>query len=397
MKQRLLLVVLASSGLLISGAATYWLTKDDNHLQKINNQPPTATASTKPLTLKGSYLISGDVFWGRGIDYYAQRTALGHDWPFSGLKDFHPERYNGWIADMECPVTDKSVPYATQVKSLIFSCSPAYLTAAAKWFEAMTLANNHTNNTGLDGFADTQTNLTKAGIQPFGHYDLGQKQDLCGVIALKAKLNNQAVKLPIAMCGYHWLSRNPTAGELGEISRYAKYFPVWVFPHGGTEYATHHNAAQQALYRQMIDLGADTVFGDHPHTVQDTEAYKGRLIAYSVGNLIFDQWFDEEVTKSLIINVRVSAKSDDNLQAYLKLAKSCEAFKDSCLKMAKNQGLKAPELAYGYRLLAGDSSNASIEARLKRPAGAEVKAWLLERTQWARTIRTLNKAASQLN
>jgi len=303
-----------------------------------STQTPAQTTKTPPpQTLAGNYFISGDVFWGRGIDYYAQRSAEKYNWPFSRLSEFGRNKQDAWITDLECPVNNRNVPYQTQVDSLIFSCSPDYLTAAHKWFDVFTLANNHTGNTGEDGFAQAQTNLAQAGFQFFGHYDLAQSNDLCEVITLPVHVGTQKQQLPIAMCGYHWLSREPTDAELAKINEYAAYMPVWVFPHGGTEYATKSSAAQQTLYRKMIDLGADAVFGDHPHVVQETEAYKGKLIVYSLGNLIFDQWFDQEVTKSLIVNVHIKASMDATVQQWINLAPSCSKFEDDCLAKAKNE------------------------------------------------------------
>lgn len=368
---------------------------DNRHASKTLRPAAPPKISVKkelPAKLDASYLVSGDVFWGRGIDYFAQRSPLKYDWPFSRLNEFHPEKYNGWISDMECPVTDISVPYQTQVDSLIFSCSPKYLTAAAKWFSAVTIANNHTSNTGAAGFADTQNNLGKAGIQFFGHYDLSQIDDLCEVVSMMVKVNQQDKKLPIAMCGYHWLSRLPTDQELAQITKYSQYFPVWIFPHGGTEYSIHSTPAQQTLYHKFIDAGADVVFGDHPHVVEETEAYHGKLIAYDMGNLIFDQWFDNEVTKSMIINTRISATVDSNLQKYIDMATGCSQFKDNCLQTAHAQNLKAYKLNYSYDIIAGDSSNASMNDRLKHPASPMVQQWLLQRANWPATLAGLNSS-----
>lgn len=36
------------------------------------------------------------------------------------------------------------------------------------------------------------------------------------------------------------------------------------------------------------------IVGAHPHVVQDIEEYKGKLIFYSLGNFVFDQYFSEE-------------------------------------------------------------------------------------------------------
>lgn len=362
-------------------------------------QKPTASHSvyrlqstdTAPPNLVSSYLVSGDVFWGRAIDYYSKRSPLKLDWAFSKLNEFQPQNYDGWVSDLECPVSTIDVPYQTQVDQLIFSCSPDYLTSAKKWFDIFTIANNHTNNTGVQGFLDTRSNLDNAVIQYFGHYDLAQKNDLCEVVSINAKVNDAKQKLPVAMCGYHWLSRLPSDDELAEITKYAQYLPVWVFAHGGVEYQTAANESQKTLYRKMIDAGADVVFGDHVHVIQDTEAYKGKLIVYSLGNLIFDQWYDDEVTKSLIVNIKIESPVDSNTQAWLDLAPQCVTFKDKCLEQAASRKLKAITRTYTYAAIAGDSSNKTIDSRIKHPASAEVTAWMLSRTKWAETMQGISK------
>ena len=389
MKKILLIVLLAAA----AGLGGYQLIKDRRQPAPTvsNQQPPAAIKTKPPSTVTGSYLISGDVFWGRGIDYFAQRSPLKYDWPFSRLSEFHPENYNGWITDMECPVNDRTVPYQTQVDKLVLQCPTAYAPSAAKWFTAMTLANNHTDNTGRQGFIETQQNLTKAGIQVFGDYDLSQTDDLCEVVAMPAKVNGQPARLPIAMCGYHWLAREPTAAETAVITEYAKYFPVWVFAHGGTEYNTGYTPQQQALYHEFIDAGADVVFGDHPHVIEPTEAYKGKLIVYDLGNLIYDAWFDSEVTKSLIVNPQVSAAVDDNLQKYLDMGSKCKAFKDDCLQLAKSEGLHSYRLTYGYKIIGGERSDASLSDRLTHPDDATTMQWLLKRTDWLKTSKGLSR------
>ena len=50
-----------------------------------------------------------------------------------------------------------------------------------------------------------------------------------------------------------------------------------------------HLADYQIAYAHAaIDAGADLVAGHGPHTIQAVEAYRGRAILYSLGNLVFD-------------------------------------------------------------------------------------------------------------
>jgi poly-gamma-glutamate synthesis protein (capsule biosynthesis protein) len=42
------------------------------------------------------------------------------------------------------------------------------------------------------------------------------------------------------------------------------------------------------MARRLLDAGADLVIGHHTHTPQPVEQYGGGLIAYSLGNFVFD-------------------------------------------------------------------------------------------------------------
>jgi len=81
---------------------------------------------------------------------------------------------------------------------------------------------------------------------------------------------------------------------------------VVVSLHWGEEYETKHNAGQTRVARLLVDAGANIVIGHHPHVVQEIERYNGGLIAYSLGNFIFDQNFSEETGKGLVLLVTLS-------------------------------------------------------------------------------------------
>jgi poly-gamma-glutamate capsule biosynthesis protein CapA/YwtB (metallophosphatase superfamily) len=61
--------------------------------------------------------------------------------------------------------------------------------------------------------------------------------------------------------------------------------------HAGFQFAERPSAALRRISRRAIDDGADLVVSHHPHVVQGLEWYRGRLIAFSLGNLLFDQDF----------------------------------------------------------------------------------------------------------
>ena len=79
-----------------------------------------------------------------------------------------------------------------------------------------------------------------------------------------------------------------------------QYDVVVVSIHWGEEYVPQANAWQREAARALVDMGADLVVGHHPHTVQGSElfgrtgisaddAQRVSLVAYSLGNFVFDQ------------------------------------------------------------------------------------------------------------
>lgn len=61
--------------------------------------------------------------------------------------------------------------------------------------------------------------------------------------------------------------------------------------HAGFQFSERPSAALRRISRDAIDDGADLVVSHHPHVLQGFEWYRGRLIAHSLGNLLFDQDF----------------------------------------------------------------------------------------------------------
>ncbi|MBN2545389.1 MAG: CapA family protein, partial [Spirochaetes bacterium] len=58
--------------------------------------------------------------------------------------------------------------------------------------------------------------------------------------------------------------------------------------HTGIEYTEKPSGIVQKHAKELIDIGADSVICHHPHVIQGTELYKDRIIAYSLGDFLFD-------------------------------------------------------------------------------------------------------------
>ncbi len=85
----------------------------------------------------------------------------------------------------------------------------------------------------------------------------------------------------------HWDTDRATA----EIAAAADADLVIVELHMGFQFAAAPGVAVRAAAYAAIDAGADLVVAHHPHVLQGVEWYRGRLVAWSLGNFLFDQDF----------------------------------------------------------------------------------------------------------
>jgi poly-gamma-glutamate synthesis protein (capsule biosynthesis protein) len=283
-------------------------------------------------------LFSGDIFFDRHIDEKSQASLLKYSYPFQGLSTLDRDSYDAWIGNLECPVTVEQSTSYEKANWLRFSCKKEYLPELKKYFDIVSLANNHTDNMNQrKGIEETRTHLTESGIKYFGDYDSSVSDEICRVYTI----NN----IPIAFCGFHGAYKLPTDKELSIIKDYSKYFLTVVMPHQGEEYKFKSNSYQKKIYRTMIDNGADVVIGSHPHVIQEVEEYKGKLIFYSLGNFIFDQSWSK-TREHMVVDMEIKIKEyKDNYKNI-----DCENLNGpECLKKAVNLSTEKPEFILTYK------------------------------------------------
>lgn len=329
-------------------------------------QAPTKTQARPvveevPESLSTRLLFVGDVFWGRGIHKLSQGNKLRYAYPMSGLEASDRANYDAWIANFECPITTTDISYEIQESSLRFNCRPEYLAELSKWFTAASLANNHTsNNGGTWGMQQTRSNLNSAGIQYFGNYNMRQADDICEVVSVPARTPlNEPTLMPIALCGYMYVMNvTPSDAQLAIMANYAKVMPVFAIPHMGVEYIAVAEQPKINAYRRMIDAGADAVLGAHPHVIQNSESYKGKLIAYSMGNFLFDQQsLGSHTSVGLGVGIHITVNDDTAVKIYQAVAKDCLAYKDTCLEALQTQLQARPEILVSYNFTCYDQSD----------------------------------------
>ncbi len=89
--------------------------------------------------------------------------------------------------------------------------------------------------------------------------------------------------------GAAFWSKPKSAPQISDLKKNSDI--VIVNLHVGLQFIDAPPSVVKNAAREAIDAGADMVVCHHPHVLQGFEYYKGKLIAYSLGNFVFDQDF----------------------------------------------------------------------------------------------------------
>jgi len=155
-------------------------------------------------------------------------------------------------------------------------------------FDVLSVANNHARDFGEDGRTATMATLDEYGLRHSGRRgDIAsweQGQQRVAFIAFSPTLES------------YLLNDIPTAVE--EVAALAAQHDIVIVSfHGGAEgpdamqlpfaeefYFGETRGEVVRFAHAVVDAGADLVIGHGPHVVRAMELYRGRLIAYSLGN-----------------------------------------------------------------------------------------------------------------
>jgi poly-gamma-glutamate synthesis protein (capsule biosynthesis protein) len=247
----------------------------------------------------------GDVMLGR---YIARVMAeQGNDYPFKQIAPVL-SRADIVFGNLESVISPDDVAPAYPEKPYSFHASAAAAQSLKSAnFQVLNLANNHAMDYGLAPLAETKRLLAEKGIATFGAgKDLDEARQ--AVIITKAGMRFGFLGYGVAHARsvYATKKRSGIAPmRMDDIRRdvesvRSKVDVLVVSLHWGREYDTSPSQKQRVEAHQIIDWGADLIVGHHPHVMQGIELYKGGIIAYSLGNFIFDQK-DNETKRSFIL------------------------------------------------------------------------------------------------
>lgn len=250
----------------------------------------------------------GDVMLGRYVGQAVERR--GFDYPFEAFGS--TLQGDLVVGNLESPLTTRDIARPGPYR---LPADPIFAAALHKaGFTALSLANNHALDAGPEGLAEASAALQGVGIVPLGVGPDASSAATAQIIerngiriallAFNAAPDPEDDPDEASGWGRAWLNDQALAAV---ADARANADVVVVLPHWGREYAPQPDAKQREWASKLVAAGADVVIGAHPHVLQpiewiETEQRSG-LVAYSLGNTIFDQPQREETSTGAVLRV----------------------------------------------------------------------------------------------
>lgn len=238
-------------------------------------------AETVTLSLLGDCSI-GDGYRSRNASGSLTSVIAkqGTAWPFSLLAQYLTAD-DLTVANLEVCLTDSDNATDKMFPMIAPPENVAVLTQGG--VDAVNTVNNHCFDFGQSGYADTLETLDHANILHFGSAILGGRlvSDLTAQVEIKG--------IRFGFIGYSY-PQNDTLEAIGEriqALRNDGCDVVIVSLHWGRETYTTPKSGQPSYAAKIIDLGADVVWGHHPHVLQPVQFYQGKPVMFSTGNFVF--------------------------------------------------------------------------------------------------------------
>ncbi len=271
---------------------------------------PIPTETPVPIV---SLAAVGDLMLARTVGQRVQ--AEGPAVVFSGVQPIF-DSVDLVVGNLECAITAGGQP---QPKGYTFA-APLEAAQALELagFDLLTLANNHAMDYGAEGLLDTQNILNQNGIaytgtgpnemearSPVILEKNGLRMAFLGYVDVPVEVRGFDTRAWIATTnqpGLAWADPENIAADVAAARLQSDV--VIVMLHSGYEGVIEPNAIQRQAAHAAIDAGAALVIGAHPHVLQPVEFYNGGLIAYSLGNFVFDDFgLEQNLTAILLVTL----------------------------------------------------------------------------------------------
>jgi poly-gamma-glutamate synthesis protein (capsule biosynthesis protein) len=247
---------------------------------------------------KRSVVFVGDIMLARSVE--RSLLSLPRDHAFLGVKELFKDNVVVGNFEASVPAVHEPTPNFTFKFSVTPQLLPILKEAGVGY---LSLANNHALDYGAAGYGNTFAELEGQEVIPFGHPSAISSSSVSYIDMGDKK---------VAVIGISNLFYKPTPNEWGPIVEEAKSNSDLqvVYVHWGEEYELVHSERDGEFAKELIDAGVDVIVGHHPHVVQDIWRYGDGIVFYSLGNFIFDQYWEDAVLTGLTLELSFIGEKD---------------------------------------------------------------------------------------
>lgn len=191
-------------------------------------------------------------------------------------------------------------------------------------FTALGIANNHANDFGPEGLARTlmvlgQASLHAVGGKAVATLFIGDRR--VAVAGFSCSDNPYSYSILDTVAAHRTVSKLKASHDLVIVSFHggAEGKAAARIPGGMETFLGEDRGDVIAFAHAVVDAGADLVIGHGPHVVRAMEVYKGKLIAYSLGNFLTYERFniDGPSGRSFILKARLDGANGNFLGGIL--------------------------------------------------------------------------------
>jgi poly-gamma-glutamate synthesis protein (capsule biosynthesis protein) len=220
--------------------------------------------------------------------------------------------YDYVVANLETPLTDKQKSLIPKSMHLRSSKLNVELLKFLN-IKAVTLANNHIYDFGKNALLETIETLNRNCIEWFGlngknlvKQIAGERLSFSGYCCYST--NGVKYSADSHKFGINLLSLKNLNKQLAydKTNNCMSVFSV----HWGQEHTNYPNYEHIALARKISENNNVIIHGHHPHIIQGIEKIKDSVIAYSLGNCVFDDC--ESINKSFKLK-----QNDENRKSFI--------------------------------------------------------------------------------
>ena len=250
-----------------------FLTESES-MSETEEKEPEPVVSTITITATGDCALGALQYHAYSASFHEYYDAYGETYFFKNFKEVF-EKDDMTLINLECVFTNA----ADRVeKEFSIKGKPSYNgILSSSSIEVVTLGNNHSSDYGPESLEDTKKSVEEVGVSYAINDSISYYTTTEGFVI--AVVSASVTGSGNARDQYLLNGVTEARNQGADI--------VIACPHWGIERENYPNNYQRNLGHALIDQGADLVIGNHPHTLQGAEEYKGKMIMYSLGNFSF--------------------------------------------------------------------------------------------------------------